>query len=222
MKGQRKSNRKVSLWLLAIICLLLFSQQIASGQSNRASLEVCYTVEDGDTLSDICQYICGSGSQKTWSRESQRLGLKNPHKIFPGQKFVFWLSYPDTDNRKNDLPEFRVMWMSLLTGEMGHGEWLFRSAAIEAVKFANDRYELEIYHWLEYRHLPRYNLYYSESQRQVCVAHRNEKIFGKLDNDGKIVEYTEAVRASRSNKSALGTWDDYVFVGTGDWDHCEK
>ncbi len=59
----------------------------------------------------------------------------------------------------------------------------------------------------------KWGLWFSRKQRDEA----EEKTFGEL-KDGRIVEYTEAIL---SGKNPDSRWDDYVFLGEGDYHHSE-
>jgi len=70
-------------------------------------------------------------------------------------------------------------------------------------------------------------LYYSEKQkaigRNMPLMRSDGTLFYTSDcfgllNDGRIVEYTEAI----SGRKGTCNWDDAVFLGWGTWDHNTK
>ena len=54
-----------------------------------------YTVEEGDTMYDICDQLIDDGSYwpKLWSLNTE---VKNPHFIYPGMRLAFYAG--DTEN----------------------------------------------------------------------------------------------------------------------------
>lgn len=50
---------------------------------------VTYTVQPGDTFSEICHIVTGNGTVGNYEFNAKRNGLENPHLIVPGQTFYF-------------------------------------------------------------------------------------------------------------------------------------
>jgi hypothetical protein len=95
-----------------------------------------YTVKKGDTLSQICEDLMENGSKKTYRRESTRLGIKNPNKIYPGKVINFPFVY-------------RVAWASTTTGQKGHGLWFLDEKVLIAWVGSSNREFPEIQHVVE-------------------------------------------------------------------------
>ncbi len=50
---------------------------------------VAHITESEETFSEICQNVLGCGREEVWGVEAEKLGIINPHRIFPGQIFIF-------------------------------------------------------------------------------------------------------------------------------------
>jgi hypothetical protein len=109
--------------IIEIITVILFILPVASQAETKT-----YIVKEGDTLSEICFKLMENGTYAVWRREAKRIGLKNPHRIFPGQVFNFQNVY-------------RVEWESGYTGFTGFGKWSTDKQLISSsVAYANSQY----------------------------------------------------------------------------------
>ena len=62
--------------------------------------------------------------------------------------------------------------------------------------------------------------FYSEKQKkEQCGAEDNKENYCKLKNSGEIVEYTEM---RTSTNKPFGDWDDYIYLGWGEYHHLEE
>lgn len=79
---------------------------------------VTYTVQPGDTFSEICQIITGNGTTENYQFHAKRNGLENPNYIFPGKSFYFII-----DGKKLQALTVKCMTYQLLTNRTSPGDF---------------------------------------------------------------------------------------------------
>lgn len=100
-----------------------------------------YIVQAGDTLSEICEKILGSGVESVWMNEARRLKIEIPHLIFPGMKL--------------DFPHVRLCCRRLDNGEEEYSDWFLIATEqfdnlLEFVFWSNLEFRETMFYWWEF------------------------------------------------------------------------